>query len=251
MHRHNITYKHGDKVTAQWMNYVNSELHRLGNITGNGGIDVRQTLGGITIGADIQNSADVRWAIARIEGDTGPTGWPTLQEWSEADPLLDGTYQQVIFDFEFVEPAWGTSIDDPVPASVFPWTQTGEFVRALNVTEHYVPHWMSYGGYVTQLVKRNGVWHAHYELPPIIQVVCQEDLFPNQYCDAAVTDNELGNAGLRIYDNGWLLPEQHFLAGGTALCKLHRLYGPYTRPIWRYFIFDVRGCPVMNDGEEE
>lgn len=253
MHRkHNRIYKPGDKTPASLINDLNKEIARLGNIRGaeGSGIEVRSGPGGITIGADIQTTADRRLAIAVKEGDPNGTEWPSFLDWTEADG--NAAEQTTIFDFQFVEPS---SLYDPEldrPTYYFPYTETGEYVRALNVTEHYVPHYLGYAGYVQWLTKIGGKWFAEYSLPPIIRVHLLGDLYPDGDCLANTTNYELGNPQFRVYDAGIVPTSKKWSAGALGLARLQRYYSQFLNsPMWRYEVYEIFGCPAFDDTPEE
>lgn len=241
-------FESGDRLSADWVRTVTETCKKVNRIRGSGGITIHNTPGGITIGADIRNGSERRLAIANANESGDATDWPSFQEWSEADG--NSEQQQTVFDFEFIEPAWTNDEDDPRPSTVFPYTRTGEYVRALNTTEHYVPHWLGYGGYVMWLTKSGNQWFADYSLPPIIKIILEGDLYPDNYTDARTTNYELGNPTFRVYDNGLIPITKKWSAGSLGLARLQRTYHQLlTSPIWRYEVYEIFGCPAFAEGE--
>lgn len=242
-------WKQGDPLTASHVNWLTQEVRRLGNIRAaqGSGLEVSNNASGITIRGYPQPSADRRLAIARKQDDGT---WPSFQTWTECDG--SATQQQTIFDFEFVEPSSLYDPDLDRPSYYFPYSTTGEFVRALNMTEHYVPHYLSYAGYVQWLTKVNGKWFAEYSLPPIIKIHLLGDLYPDNYALAHTTNYELGNPQFRVYDTGMIPATKKWSTGAVGHARLQRNYSQFiTTPVWRYEVYEVIGCPTYQDAPEE
>lgn len=157
------------------------------------------------------------------------TSYPSIETWSQKDGS-SGNEQVNIFPFEIVTPT-GSHSGDYLGSPV---TNTSEFVRAYNVTTHFVP-----SGTVTLLTKVGAYYLVNYTLPWMIPITLSGDLNTDNYANA--TGHPFGG-NIRVFD--YYTPAfKKFTSGAKGFAALRRVTGPGLA-CWRYCVAELDNCPV-------
>lgn len=157
------------------------------------------------------------------------TSYPSVTTWSEKDGST-GNEQVNVFPFEIVTPTGNHSLDYVSG----PGSNSGTFVRAYNITTHFVP-----SGTVTLLTKVGSYYLANYTLPWIIPITLSGDILVSGYANA--TGHPFGG-NIRVFDY-YTPASKKFTAGAKGFATLRRVTGSGLA-CWRYCVSELDNCPV-------
>lgn len=197
-------FRHGQKLTSEWVNEIAKEVIRLGNISGSGGITIGNSSNGITI---IGNDSGPEWRIAQAEIDPNSGyEYPSFLEYSDQSQVT------TIYPFHI----YNTTFDDETSwTPQLTGTPTQEYVYAYSLSGHYIPPYT-----VTCILKSSGKWYVDYTLP-IMFAILDEDLVFESYASCTLEDYqiyylcEFKGGELYVWDG--LLEDGEMLAQGSRV----------------------------------
>lgn len=157
------------------------------------------------------------------------TSYPSIETWSQKDGS-SGNEQVNVFPFEIITPAGNLTLN----YLSSPGTNSGTFIRAYNITTHFVP-----SGTVTLITKIGSYYEANYTLPWIIPITLSGDLNTDNYANA--TGHPFGG-NIRVFD--YYTPAfKKFTSGAKGFATLRRVTGSGLA-CWRYCVSELDNCPV-------